>query len=105
MTLAELIEKVKLPNQTKSDLEELRDSMAHLYSLYQLETARIKKAKALFWAKMKPTTYEGKRITNTEVDNLWDCSEQGQREIQLKYESIALKELLSSIKHKLYSVY
>ena len=110
MTLTELLESIKEPNLTKTQLENLRDEMAHLFSLYQLETSKIKKEKAFFWARNKSMARNGKKgvleyPTNAEVDHLWDITPSGQREIELKYESLALKEELSSIKHRLYNLY
>lgn len=98
MTFLELLNAIKESNLTKTDLENLRDEMAHLYSLYQIETASIKKAKAFF-------TIENGEKTNVATENKWAITEQGQREIQLKYECNALKEELSSIKHRLYASY
>jgi hypothetical protein len=46
--LLELLKAVKEEHLNKTDLENLRDEMAHLYSLYQLRTAELKKQKALF---------------------------------------------------------
>ncbi len=105
MKLAELLTAIKEPNLGKAELENLRDEMAHLYSLYQLETASIKKEKAIYWVTRKQTHIDGKNPTNTEIDHMWEITEKGQREIDLKYECLALKEELSSIKHRLYNIY
>ena len=98
MNLTELLQAVKEENLTKDKLEELRDEMAHLYSLYQLETAKIKKSKALYILTQAEKT-------NVATENKWAGTEMGQREIQLKYECLALKEELSSLKHRIYSTY
>lgn len=98
MNLKELLEKIKEPHLSKAQLEDLRDEMAHLYSLYQLETATLKKSKAFFFL-------DKAEKTNVATENKWSVTEEGQREIQLKYECRALKEELSSIKHRLYNVY
>ena len=107
--LTDLLASIKEPNLTKTQLENLRDEMAHLYSLYQLEMAKIKKDKAFFWIAAKAMARNGKKgleyPTNAEAMMRWEVTEAGQREIELKYESIALKEELSSIKHRLYNIY
>lgn len=105
MTLKELLEQVKNEHLQKGELENLRDEMAHLFSLYQIETASIKKRKALYWVTEKNVSINGKFLTNAEIDHRWEVTTDGQREIDLKYECLALKEELSSIKHRLYNIY
>lgn len=97
-TLSSLIDAVKIENLTKTQIENLRDDMAHLYSLYQLETAKIKKEKSLYFLR-------NPEKTNVATENKWAVTESGLRETDLKYECRALKELLSSVKHRLYNLY
>src|SRR5690348_1734113 len=95
-SLSSLIEQVREKNLTKTQLEEYRDELSHLYSLCQLSMADIKKKKAFF------VINEAEK-TNVATQNKWAVTPEGQNEIQLKHELDALKEMLSSIKHRIYS--
>lgn len=98
MELLELFNAVREENLNKGELENYRDELAHLYALHQIEVARIKKEKAFFLIKEKEKTAIA-------TQNKWAVTDLGQKEIQLTYECTAIKEVLSSVKHRLYAGY
>ena len=118
MKLHELITAVKEKNLSKDQLEDYRDQMSHLYAEMQLELADIEKEKALFFdsfytvpvilrdvggdthSKMRETG-----VTDISIKRQWQSTAKGLREIVLKRYCLATKELLNSLKSRLYSIY
>ena len=107
LTLNELIRSVKEKSLSKDDLEYYRDQMSHLFAEMQIELSEIEKQKALFFEEVKNFSRGGLKIiiTDIAIRRQWDASEKGQREIVLKRYCIATKELLNSLKSRLYSIY
>lgn len=112
MTLSELIMAVKEKNLSKDQLESYRDQMSSLYAEMQIELAEVEKNKALFFEEnqydnRQTDTYTRNTILYTDIakKRLWQASEKGQREIVLKRYCLATKELLNSLKSRLYSIY
>lgn len=100
MTLKDLIIAVKEKNLTKDQLEDYRDQMSHLYAEMQMEMAELEKEEALFMS--------GKTLPNASVAQIkiwWKETKSGQRLIVLKRYCLATKELLNSLKSRLYSIY
>lgn len=102
MTLQELMKSVKEEHLSKDDLEKYRDQLSYLYANLQLEMADLEKQEALF---MENTTEKQENITVARAKILWKSTEAGQRLIVLKRYCLATKELLNSLKSRLYSVY
>lgn len=98
-TLKELILAVKEKNLLKDDLEAYRDQLSGLYAEMQLEMADIEKEEALFMEKHSPDISVALRKIS------WKSTEKGQRLIVLKRYCLATKELLNSLKSRLYSIY
>lgn len=98
-TLRELIVAIKEQTLPREELEKYRDAMSHLFADYQLEMANIEKKEALFMNNKTPES------SVAEMKVYWKATPEGQRLIQLKRESLALKELLNSLKSRLYSQY
>ena len=97
MTLKDLIIAVKEENLDKDQLENYRDNLSNLYAEMQLEMADLEKLEALFM-----------EATDTSVARakvLWKATSSGQRLIVLKRYCLATKELLNSLKSRLYSIY
>ncbi len=99
MTLNELIILVKEQNLTKDKLEQYRDAMSLLFAEYQLEMADLEKKEALFMNRKTPED------SVAQMKIYWKATDEGQRLITLKRESLALKELLNSLKSRLFSIY
>lgn len=102
MTLKELIVAVKEKNLTKDQLEAYRDEMSHVYAEMQMELAEVEKEKALFFEKSREVFPERSDIMTKRV---WQATLKGLREIVLKRYCLATKELLNSLKSRLYSIY
>lgn len=96
MTLNELILAVKEKNLTEEQLEAYRDQMSVLFAEIQLEMADLEKLEAMFPTENYPTAVARK--------NAWKQTTEGQRLIILKRYSIALKELLNSLKSRIYQL-
>lgn len=107
MTLNELILAVKEKNLSKDALEDYRDQMSGLYAQMQMELAEIEKEKALFFDNVKVAVYkiDNKDISDIAIKRRWQATEEGLREIVLKRYCLATKELLNSLKSRLYSIY
>jgi len=99
MTLKELIIAVKEKNLSKDELENYRDQMSNLFAEMQLETAELEKNEAIFM-EMKEDT---KSVAQRKIE--WKATPSGQRLIVLKRYCLATKELLNSLKSRLYSIY
>lgn len=100
MKLQELILAVKEKNLDKESLENYRDQMSHLYAEMQLEMADLEKSEALF---MDDPIHEELSVAERKVR--WKAYPSGQRLIILKRYCLATKELLNSLKSRLYSIY
>lgn len=97
MTLNELIVSVKEKNLTKDQLEAYRDDISSLYAEMQLDMADLEKEEALFMERTDATVARAKV--------LWKATKEGQRLIVLKRYCLACKEMLNSLKSRLYSIY
>lgn len=94
--LIDLITAVKEKNLSKDALEDYRDQLSGLYAEMQLEMANLEKEEAIFPQDF-PTAIARK--------NTWKATPSGQRLIVLKRYTLAVKELLNSLKSRLYSIY
>ena len=99
MTLNDLIVAVKEKNLSKDQLEAYRDQLSSLYAEMQLEMAELEKEEALYMVNKPKDESIARRIT------LWEATESGLRLIVLKRYCLATKELLNSLKSRLYSIY
>lgn len=99
ISLKDLIVAVKEQNLTKEQLEAYRDQMSHLYADMQMELAILEKTGALFLNNKS----EDESVAEWKIR--WKATETGQREIVLKRYCLATKELLNSLKSRLYSIY
>lgn len=100
MTLTELIVAVKEKNLSKDQLENYRDEMSHVYADMQIEMAELEKEEALF---MDEDVLPRESVALCKVK--WKATQAGQRLIVLKRYCLATKELLNSLKSRLYSIY
>jgi len=99
MTLKELIEAVKEKSLNKDQLEEYRDDLSRMFSAIQMEMADLEKEEALFMnGKGDEESVANRKVT-------WKATTSGQRLIQLKRYALACKEMLNSLKSRLYSFY
>ena len=99
MKLHELIIAVKEQNLSKDQLENYRNDMSSIYAQMQMEMADLEKQEALFMNKKLPT----ESVAQVKIN--WKATESGQRLILLKRYCLATKELLNSLRSRLYSVY
>ena len=99
MKLLELIQAVKEKNLNKDQLEEYRDQMSQLFAQMQMEIADLEKEEAIFMDKAEEyVSVAAKKIG-------WKATIPGQRLIVLKRYCLATKEMLNSLKSRLYSIY
>ena len=99
MKLLELITKVKEKNLSKDQLEEYRDQLSGLFAQMQLEMATIEKQEAIFMHNKE----DQKSVAQRKIE--WKATQEGQRLLELKRYCLALKEMLNSLKSRLYSLY
>ena len=99
MTIPELIIAVKEQTLSKDQLENYRNQMSSLFAQMQIEMAELEKSEALF---MNTKTTE-QSVAQKKIE--WKATEKGQRLITLKRYALALKEMLNSLKSRLYSIY
>lgn len=97
MKLGDLIIAVKEQNLDKDQLEGYRNQLSDLYAHMQIEMAELEKEEAIFMEKTDTTVARAKV--------LWKATPSGQRLIVLKRYSLATKEMLNSLKSRLYSIY
>lgn len=98
MKLQDLIIAVKEKNLSKDELENYRNDMSQVFADMQMEMAELEKAEALFMAKKWEASV-------AQVKIWWKETKEGQRLIVLKRYCLATKELLNSLKSRLYSIY
>lgn len=104
MTLLELITAVKEQNLSKDQLEGYRDQLSGLFAQMQLELAALEKNEALFMNKIEQDPHQS-NYSVARMKVLWKGTQQGQRIIELKRYCLATKEMLNSLKSRLYSIY
>ena len=97
MTLLDLIKAVKEKNLDKDQLENYRDELSSLFAQMQLEMADLEKEEAIF-----PTENYDSAVARK---NAWKATQSGQRLIVLKRYCLATKEILNSLKSRLYNFY
>ena len=102
MTLRDLITAIKEKDLTKEQLEAYRDEMSHVYAEMQMEMAELEKEEALF---MDATFARAVEESVAQRNARWKGTDKGQRLIVLKRYCLATKELLNSLRSRLYSVY
>lgn len=102
MKLSELIIAIKEKNLSKDDLENYRNDMSQIYADMQMELAECEKTKAIKFEELKIAYPESSDIS---IKRRWQASATGLREIELKRYCLATKELLNSLKSRLYSIY
>ena len=100
MKLQDLINQVKEENLSKERLEAYRDQLSGLFAQMQLEMATIEKTEANF---MADPDVSDRPVAQRKV--LWKATKDGQRLIELKRYCLATKEMLNSLKSRLYSIY
>lgn len=98
MRLQELIIKVKEQNLSREQLEDYREELSSLYAQLQLEKGEIEKEEALFMM-----TNAEKSVAQRKIE--WKGTPKGQRLITIKSYCLAVKELLNSLKSRLFSLY
>jgi hypothetical protein len=98
MTLPDLIKSVKEQHLTKDQLEKYRDEISGLFAQMMLEMAEVEKEEALYM-----NLDNEKSVAQRKIE--WKATEKGQRLIVLKRYAVACKELLNSLKSRLYSIY
>lgn len=103
MQLIDLITAVKEQSLSKDQLEKYRDNLSTLFAEMQIEMSELEKEEALFLN--KDIYYRDKPIANNAKQVKWDASENGLRLIVLKRYCLATKELLNSLKSRLYSIF
>lgn len=99
MKLFEIIKSVKEENLSQNQLEAFRDELSHLFAQIQIETADLEKEEALFMA----DNLESISVAERKVR--WKATKSGQRLIELKRYALATKEILQSLKSRLYNFY
>lgn len=102
MTLKELILAVKDDKLPKEELEKYRDQISNLFAQMQFELADVEKSKAVFFYDMKKIAPND---TDVSIKRNWQSTQRGLREIELKRYTLATKEILSSLKSRLFSLY
>lgn len=107
MKLLELIEQVKERNLDKDTLEQYRDQLSGLFAQMMLELSDIEKAKAIFFnnATKLYQDMNNKAPSDISIKRVWQALKEGQREIELKRYAMACKEMLSSLKNRLYQIF
>lgn len=99
MELKQLILQVKEKNLSKDQLEAYRDDLSGLFSQMQMEMADLEKEEALFMGDKLPE----QSVADRKVQ--WKATQSGQRLIVLKRYALATKEMLNSLKSRLYEHY
>lgn len=100
MKLLDLFIAVREKSLDKDQLEDYRNQMSDIFAQMMLEVAELEKEEAMFMAKDF-----GERLSVADRKIQWKSTDKGQRLILLKRYCTATKELLNSLKSRLYSIY
>lgn len=100
MKLLELIHAVKEKNLSKDKLEAYRDDLSSLFAQMQIEMSDLEKREAIYMSEQKN---DAESVAALKIR--WKSTEEGQRLIVLKRYCLATKEMLNSLKSRLYSIY
>lgn len=99
ITLKGLIIAVQDKTLSKEALEAYRDELSHLFAKLQFEMADFEKEEAIFMGdKSDEESVASRKIS-------WKSTPSGQRLIELKRYALAAKEMLNSLKSRLYTLY
>ena len=119
MTLTELAQKVYNARSLPGELAELHITLASMYSTESEKMMEVQLKKADFWkvkdfeeeeTLLKENTPQGtickgyehlrreKPLSDTAVEMLWLQTEEGKKEIKLKYTLRSLEKLMSAVK-------
>lgn len=96
MKLEELIKGVREQNLSKEQLENYNIELSNLFVNLMLEMADLEKEEALFMGKKWEASV-------AQVKIWWKVTDSGQRLIVLKRYGLATKELLNSLKSRIYT--
>jgi len=96
MKLTELITAVKDENLSKEQLEDYFSVACQLRTEISMRLADLLKKEALFMANKSEGSVASKKVA-------WKGSEDGQRLIELKSYSAAIKSMLDGLKNRIYS--
>lgn len=99
MKLIELIQKVKEQNLDKGQLEDYHSQLSSLFAEMMLECAELEKAEAMYLSITHTTEKDSVALRKI----CWKATEKGQRLIVLKRYGLATKELLNSLKSRIYT--
>lgn len=99
MTLLELIEKVKEKDLDKTQLEDYHSQISSLFARIMMEMADLEKDEAMFMGKDF-----GEKMSVADRKIMWKVTDKGQRLIVLKRYQLASKELLNSLKSRIYTL-
>ncbi len=98
MKLRDLVEQVKDDKLTKQQLESYETEISNLLSLMLFELADLKKKRALYLDSSQEESVAAKKVK-------WEATDAGQKLIERKeYEKLA-RNVKSSIRSRLYSLY
>lgn len=103
MKLIELIKAVREEKLTREQLEAYQDQMSYLFADLQLEMAELEKEEAQFmgtWAENN----EGVEASVAYKKVMWKSTKSGQRLIELKRYALATKEMINSLKSRIYKL-
>jgi len=101
ISLKDLITSVSEERLDKDQLEAYHTQISGLYASLQLEMAIVEKEKALYFEKQMATYPDSSDIS---IKRQWLAGARGQREIELKRYLLATKELISSLKSRIYKL-
>lgn len=99
LTLREVILAVKDKKLSKDQLENYRDNLSELFAQMNMEMADLEKEEALFM----DTKSDEQSVAEMKVK--WKATQAGQRLLVLKRYCLATKEMLNSLKSRLYNFY
>lgn len=107
MKLAELIIAVREEKLDKNQLEDYRNQLSNLFAQMMMECAELEKEEALFMHdhEIKMIDATPTKLSVAERKVMWKATTAGQRLIQLKRYALAIKEMLNSLKSRLYNFY
>lgn len=109
MTLSELAQKVYNARSLPGELAELHITLASMYSTESEKMMEIQLKKADYWQRKEyvivdttvPNLKREKPLSDTALEMMWLQTDEGKKEIKLKYALRSLEKLMSAVKSSL----
>ena len=98
ISISQLAKSIKEQNLSRDQLENYFTELSSLYAEMEIRMGELEKEQAIFLNECGEKTRAG-------AETKWDATSKGQESITIKHNLRALSKLISSVRHRVISVY